>query len=508
MEYGIISILIPLLTIFLAIITKDVIVSLMGGIFAGLLVLNGYNPLTAFVALFDGIINLLSEGWIAKTLLFSLMIGAVIKLLSSSGAVNRFINWLSIKAERIDSPKGAMLLAYIIGVVIFIESSITALVAGTVAKPLCDKNGVSREKLAYICDSTSAPICSLIPLNAWGALLLGLIVTAIDTQVISGDSVSLLIASIPYNFYSLFTLVIVLVVILLDINIGPMKYATPHPYVIVEDVEYQGKASAFPMLLPLIIMVVSVPFGLYLTGDGDIFKGSGSTSVYYAIIVTLLFMYVYYVGTKMLSHKAYFKGFFEGLGDMIPVMLILLFAIFIGKVIGDLGTAKYLAHLLNGNINPIFVPLLIFLVAAITAFSTGTSWGTFSIMMPIGLALGATMDLHIPLVIAAVISGGIFGDHASPISDTTIISSMAAGCDHVEHVRTQLPYALFGGLLASIGFLLSGWVTIRVWPMSAVVKKYAMARFFRSMALLIGSGLGFFQQEKHPFFYLHPRWEL
>ena len=459
MEYGIISIAIPLLTIILAIITKDVIVSLIGGIFAGLLVLNGYNPLTAFVALFDGVISLLSEGWIAKTLIFSLMIGAVIKLLSISGAVVRFVNWLNEKAQKIDSPKGAMLLAYVIGVVIFIESSITSLVAGTVAKPLCDKNGVSREKLAYICDSTSAPICSLIPLNAWGALLLGLIVTAIDSQVISGDGISLLIASIPYNFYSLFTLVIVLVVIFSDINIGPMKHTKPQPYN-TEHLHHEGKVTPFPMILPIIVMVIAVPFGLYLTGEGDIFKGSGSTSVYYAIIVTLLFMYVYYVSTKMLTHKEYFKGFYEGLGNMIPVMLILLFALFIGKVIGDLGTAKYLAHLLSGNISPALMPLLVFLVASITAFSTGTSWGTFSIMMPIGLALGATMDLHIPLIIAAVISGGIFGDHASPISDTTIISSMAAGCDHVEHVRTQLPYALIGGGLASLAFLIVGWITV------------------------------------------------
>jgi len=431
----------------------------MGGIFTGLLVLNGYEPLTAFVALFDGIIKLLSEGWIAKTLLFSLMVGAVIKLLSTSGAVNHFVDWLSNKANSIDSPKGAMLLAYVIGVVIFIESSITSLVAGTVAKPLCDKNGVSREKLAYICDSTSAPICSLIPLNAWGALLLGLIVTAIDKNVIQGDGVSLLIASIPYNFYGLITIAIVLIVIFFDINIGPMKYTTSQPYNVERQQEII-KTTPFPMLLPLIIMVFSVPFGLYFTGDGDIFKGSGSTSVYYAVIVTLLFMYVYYVSTKMLSHKAYFKGLYEGLGEMIPVMLILMFAIFIGKVIGDLGTAKYLASLLNGNISPTLVPLLIFITASITAFSTGTSWGTFSIMMPIGLALGATMGLDIPLVIAAVISGGIFGDHASPISDTTIISSMAAGCDHVEHVRTQLPYALVGGVLAGVGFLVAGWVMV------------------------------------------------
>ena len=459
MEYGIISIAIPLLTIILAIITKDVIVSLIGGIFAGFLVLNAYNPIEAFIALFDGVIALFSEGWIAKTLLFILLVGSIIRLLTISGAVDSFVAFLSQKAKKIDSPTGAMMLAYTIGVVIFIESSITALVAGTVAKPLCDKNGVSREKLAYICDSTSAPICSLIPLNAWGALLLGLIITAIDSQVISGDAVSLLIASIPYNFYSLITLAIVLGVIFLNMNIGPMKYSTPEPYVVPHDIE-DIKATPYKMLLPILVMVLMVPVGLYLTGKGDIFKGSGSTSVYYAVIVTLFFIYLYFVPAKTLSHKNYFKGLYEGIGDMIPVGMIMVFALLIGKVIGDLGTAKYLAHLLSGNISPILIPLLIFLVASITAFSTGTSWGTFSIMMPIGLALGATMDLHIPLVIAAVISGGIFGDHASPISDTTIISSMAAECDHISHVRTQLPYALLAAGLASVGFLIAGWLTV------------------------------------------------
>ncbi|SFV67698.1 Na+/H+ antiporter [hydrothermal vent metagenome] len=459
MELGIISIIIPIFTIFLAIITKDVLVSLIGGIFAGLLVLNAYNPLTAFVSLFDGIISLLGEAWIAKTLLFALMIGAIISLLSDSNAVHHFVTWLSAKSKKIDSPQGAMLLAYFLGVVIFIESSITALIAGTVAKPLCDKHGISREKLAYICDSTSAPICSLIPLNAWGALLLGLIVTAIDAQVISGDGVSLLIASIPYNFYAIFTLIIVLIVILSNKDIGAMKHAIPKVYE-EKILKNQKVSSPLPMLLPLFIMIISVPLGLYFTGEGDIFKGSGSTSVYYAVILTLVFMYIYYVSTKMLSHKTYFKSFYTGLGEMLPISMILLFAIYIGKVIGDLGTASYLAELLQGNISPIFIPLLVFLVSALTSFSTGTSWGTFSIMMPIALTLGATLDIPLPLIIASVISGGIFGDHASPISDTTIISSMASGCDPIAHVRTQLPYALFAGVLASFAFLMTAWIMI------------------------------------------------
>jgi Na+/H+ antiporter NhaC len=352
-----------------------------------------------------------------------------------------------------------MLLAYFIGVVIFIESSITSLVAGTVAKPLCDKNGVSREKLAYICDSTSAPVCSLILLNAWGALLLGLIITAIESKVITGDAISLLVYSIPYNFYSIFTLAIVLAVIFLNINIGPMRNALPETYRLPDN-HKEIKPALYGMLLPIVVMVAMVPVGLYLTGDGDIFKGSGSTSVYYAVITTLLFIYLFFVPNRTISHKRYFEGLFEGMGHMLPVTTILVFALLIGKVIGDLGTAKYLASILQGNISAILVPLLIFWVSSITAFSTGTSWGTFSIMMPIALALGATLELHLPLVIAAVISGGIFGDHASPISDTTIISSMAADCNHIDHVRTQLPYAMIGGVLASIAFVIAGWLTI------------------------------------------------
>jgi Na+/H+ antiporter NhaC len=455
MEYGILSIIIPILTIVLAIITKDVIVSLLGGIFAGLLVINAYDPLAASAGLFNGIIEQFSHGWITKTLLFTLFVGSIIHLLNQSGAVKSFVAYIDTKASRIDSPVGAQMLAYVVGIVIFIESSITSLVAGTVAKPLCDRNGISRAKLAYICDSTSAPVCSLIPLNAWGALLLGLIVSAVDGKVIEGDGISLLIASIPYNFYAIFTLLIVLAVIFKKWEIGPMKTALIST-VATETSSESAPPALMPMLLPIIVMVAAVPAGLVITGKGDLFKGSGSTSVYYATIVTLFVMYLCYLATKRLNHRTFLDGTFRGMGEMLPIAAIMLLAIFIGKVIGDLGTAKYLSSLLQGNISPALMPMLIFLTASITAFATGTSWGTFSIMMPIALALAAAMHLDIPLTIAAVISGGIFGDHASPISDTTIISSMAAGCDHVEHVRTQLPYALIGGGLAALAFLVRG----------------------------------------------------
>lgn len=457
MDYGILSITIPLLTIALAIITKDVIVSLMGGIFAGFFVIHGYDPTKAFTALWDGVIALFAQGWIVKTLLFMLFVGAVIRLLTISNAVDRFVVYLSQTSKHIDSPKGAMFLAYIIGLLIFIESSITSLVAGAVSKPLCDKNGVSREKLAYICDSTSAPVCSLIPLNGWGALLLGLIMSGVESHVIEGDAVTLLIYSIPYNFYSIFTLLVVFAVILFDINIGPMKRSIAKPYTLY-DAHQNIKPSFWMMTLPVVFIVTMVPVVLYITGDGDIFKGSGSTSVYYATIATLFFLYLFLVPLKRVTHKEYFDNVFIGMAEMLPVTTILVFALLIGKVIDNLGTAHYLSTLLQGNISSEIVPMLIFWVASLTSFSTGTSWGTFSIMMPIGLALGATLHLDLPLVIAAVISGGVFGDHASPISDTTIISSMAAECDHIEHVRTQLPYTLIAGGFASVAFLLFGFL--------------------------------------------------
>jgi len=213
------------------------------------------------------------------------------------------------------------------------------------------------------------------------------------------------------------------------------------------------------MLLPLLVLIIMVPISLYYTGDGEIQNGSGSTSVFYATIVSLMFTYGYYLLKGYLSHKEYFSSFYEGISDMIPIVLILLLAFFIGDIIKELGTANYIATAVKSAELPVFLlPLLIFLVAGVTAFSTGTSWGTFSIMMPIALGLAGTFDLNIPLMIGAVISGGIFGDHVSPISDTTIISSMATGCDHIEHVRTQMPYALIGAFLASLFYLLFGYL--------------------------------------------------
>lgn len=309
-HYGFLSLLIPLLIIALAIITKDVVVSLLVGILVAQLILNDFEILTSIVSMLDKFVGLFSEGWITKTIIFALLVGSIIRLLNESGAVSGFIAYLDKKQKSLDSPKGSLLLAYILGLMIFIESSITALVAGSVARPLCDKNGVSREKLAFVCDSTSAPICSLIPFNAWGALLLGLIITAIESQVISGNGLSLLITSILFNFYSLITVILVLLVILFNIDIGAMKDAKPHK--IEKSLTIKSDKSPWLMILPIVVMIAMVPISLYYTGKGDILQGSGSTSIFYSVLTTLLFIYIYYLATKTITHKKYFESLYGG----------------------------------------------------------------------------------------------------------------------------------------------------------------------------------------------------
>jgi Na+/H+ antiporter NhaC len=260
--------------------------------------------------------------------------------------------------------------------------------------------------------------------------------------------------SIPYNFYAIIAVIMVFFVIKKDINLKPIGEYKAREF--IANNQAKTKANLYDMLLPIGVLVLLVPVGLYITGKGDIFQGSGSTSVYYAVVISLLFMYLFFVPRKKLSHKGYFEAFYKGLSDMLPLGIIMILAFLIGKVIGNLDTAGYLSSLVSESIPPILIPMLIFLISAITAFATGTSWGTFSVMMPISLAMGADMGLDIPLMIGAVISGGVFGDHASPISDTTIISATATGCEPIDHVRTQLPYALIAGALAAVAFLVAG----------------------------------------------------
>lgn len=398
--------------------------------------------------------HLLSQAWILKTLGFALLVGSIVILIENSGGIGGFIHFVQKKHSIITSARASLLLAYFIGILIFVESSITSLIAGTVSRPLTDNYGVSRAKLAFVCDSTSAPVCSLLAINGWGALLLGLISTQILAGVLVGDSIDILLKSIAYNFYAMAALIVTFLVIWFNIEIGPMKNA-----VVINDTSRSyGSGKIGHMVYPILLMVVLVFLFLYVTGNGSILKGSGSSSIFYTMIFTTIFSIFYYKIDKVMSLKQGIFLSFLGIKKMIPIATILLFAFAIGNVTGELKTGLYLASFASNILSVHYLALIIFILSSIMAFSTGTSWGTFSIMTPIAIPMAVAMGGDIPLVMGAVISGGVFGDHCSPISDTTIISAMASECDVVEHVKTQLPYALISGLVASVMFVIFSYM--------------------------------------------------
>lgn len=373
-------------------------------------------------------------------------------LIEKSGGIGGFVDYVENKRTLVKSKRSALLLSYFLGVVIFVETTITALIAGAVGKPFCKQYGISQAKLAFVCDSTSAPIGSLIVLNGYGALLLGLITTQIAAGFIDGDAIEILVNSLVYNIYSIITLMVVFISIWYDIDIGPMKnskYISSYP-----QNTFVKIGSKYLMILPLVLMILLVFVFLYITGDGNILKGSGSSSVFYTMLSTIMFMFIYYMIKKVMSVREFIKSTYHGSVHLIPIAIVMLLAFGIGEITGELKTGEYLSHFASQNISLYFLAPIIFLLSALMAFATGTSWGTFSIMVPIAVPISVAMGSDVPLVIGAIISGAIFGDHASPISDTTIISSLAADCEVVEHVKTQLPYALVSAAISTILFFI------------------------------------------------------
>ena len=452
MEYGYFSVVPPILAIIMALLTRHVLFSLFAGVLSAQYIMADFQlmqTLWGTVALFG---SLLGEPWIIKTLLFALLVGSVMALLKASGGIDGFIELLTRRYALVHSKRSALLLTYGVGLVIFIESSITSLIAGTIGRPLSDRYGFSRAKLAYVCDSTAAPVCSLIMINGWGALVLGLLATQISSEVIEGESISWLLDALRYNFYAMTALLMTFVVIWFDLKVGEdrvvsKKYGYHHA-------TFRPTASALLMLLPIGVMMMTVFISLYITGEGNMLRGSGSSAIFHSQVATLFFMLIYYLLKQVMHVTQYAREALRGLRSMGEITLILLLAFAMGASTQDLGTGMYLAAFSGDVLSPTYLAGVIFLLSAVMAFATGTSWGTFSIMIPVAIPMAVGMDANVALCIAAAISGGVFGDHCSPISDTTIIASLAAGCDHMEHVVTQLPYALISGTF-SLGLFIA-----------------------------------------------------
>ena len=458
------SILPPILAIALAIITRQVILSLSIGIWIGFCLLESVNPLSGIGLALDGIVNVFSDAGDTRVLMFTLIIGGLIATIEKLGGVRGFIYLLEHR-NWVTNGKRAQWLAYSTGIVVFIESNITLLIAGAISRPLFDRYKISREKLAYIIDSTSAPICVLIPLNAWGAVIISLLGSAdIDNPI------DVFIYAIPFNLYPIVVILFCAFVISRNVDIGPMKRAqertksgdllwanaTPmvDPAILSQQVERTEADKARFMIVPIIVMVISMPMGLFVTGDGNLSQGSGSTSVLWAVLAALVTSWGLALQQRRLTLEELMQIFLKGAGGLLPVTMILLFALALGDVANLLGTGVYVAQLVQQSIPLALLLPLLFFISGFIAFAIGSSWGTFAIMIPLAMQIAVPLDLNNSLFLAAVLSGSVFGDHASPISDTTVVASMASATDHIDHVTTQLPYAMISGVIAAFGFLL------------------------------------------------------
>jgi len=461
---GALSLLPPVLAIVLAIGTRQVFLSLLAGIWLGFTILAKWNPLQGTFNTLEGLAGVFSSNYNTKIIIFTLVVGGLIALVQRSGGVDGFVARIlsylekeTGKAADRGQRKKVELLAFATGMVLFIESNISILTVGTLYRPVFDKLKIPREKLAYIADSSSAPSCILLPLNAWGAY----IIAEMAKRGVEGGFPELFKA-LAYNFYPMLVIVIMLYVILSGRGAKPVVSDEATAMPMIEGATPQARN----MIIPLFFLIALVPTFLIMTGweagGGDLMlalrSGSGGTSILYASSFACIIAALMYKLSGTLRIRESFDAFMKGMAAMLPLAILMVLAFAIGDICDDLGTGQYVADTASGFISPALVPALIFLIACFIAFSTGTSWGTFAIMLGIAIPLANGMGTNMSLAIGAVLGGGIFGDHCSPTSDTSVISSMASASDHIDHIRTQLPYALIGGAITVILYLILGFL--------------------------------------------------
>ncbi len=447
------SILPPIVAIIFAIWKREVTVALLLAIFTASLIIVGGNPVYAFTDTVERIINVFSSAYNTRILMFSLLIGALIQLIKISGGVTAFVDWLT-RRSLVNNQRKAGMLPTILGSSIFIDTNMSVLTAGLSSQALFDKFKMSRLRLAYIIDSTCAPISVLILLNGWGAAILGYVE---ETSVT--DPTGVMLGSIGLNFYAIVTLIIVLYTVLSTKVHGPMRTMEQNLKK-TEEVERSLPESTKKryMLLPLVFMVVSILVFMFITGDGDLRKGSGSESVLWSVILSTLLAFALLRFDAKKPTKELMEQSFKGLGNLLPLVTLVLLAFALSSAMGDLKTGEFVAQAVGDFIPLWLIPALIFVLAGFISFTTGTSWGTFGILIPIAIPLALALGISPSLVLGAVLGGAVFGDHASPISDTTVISSLAAGCDLLDHVKTQLPYALTAGGISVVLYIISGLI--------------------------------------------------
>ena len=468
MQYGIWSLIPPLLTIVLALVSKNVFLSLFIGILTGSFVLNAFSPLVSFNAGIYAIIDSMSQG---NTLIIGscLIVGAVIHLMERSGGIQGFVNVVVKNRGIIKTKRGANLFTWLLGLAVFTSGSLSCMVTGAVSRPVNDALKVPHEKSAFLVHATSTPWCVLFPFSGWLASMAGYLVSG---GVPEGESVAVLFQSIGFNFYCILAVLVALVVSLLQKDFGPMAKAEKRaaelgqlddPAHIREDdgtaaPDTDVKPQARNLLVPVGVLIV-VMFGtLLVTGSGDITKGAGLQALIWAVVTSLLTIIIMTVVQKVFTLDQAISEMFKGMSHMLPIAFILLLGFTMGNVVKALDTGSYLSSLFQRLLSPALLPALTFLIALLISFATGTSMGTMAIMAVIALPMAFDMGTSIPLVAGAMFGGSIFGDHCSPISDTTIMTCSTTGCDIIDHVKTQAPYCAIMAAASFVLYIIFGFV--------------------------------------------------
>ena len=461
----------PIIAIVLALITKEVYVSLLVGILSGALFYTHFNPLTALELTFE----IMSEkvGGNITIIIFLVILGMIVSLMSKSGASKAYGEWA---AKSIKTKRGALAATSGLGALIFVDDYFNCLTVGTVMSPVTDRHKITRAKLAYIIDSTAAPICIIAPISSWAA--------AVGSSMPEGSSIdgfNLFLHTIPANFYALFTIVMLIFLIASNLDFGPMqKYNEKHPeggdtLVAVQKAEKGTRGKVLDLIIPIAILITFCVLGMLYTGgilDGvgvrEAFANcSAGTSLAIGSFFTIIVIYFLYVPRKVISSRQFMESITDGFKAMVPAILILTFAWTLSGVCGEkyLNAGAFVSNAVSNSNVPIgILPAIFFLVALGLGFATGTSWGTFSILIPIAVSVfGDTSITNILTIsVASILAGAVCGDHISPISDTTILASTGANCNHLDHVSTQTPYALTVASVAFVSYLIAGF-TKNIW---------------------------------------------
>ncbi len=473
------SLLPPVIAIVLALITKEVYSSLFIGILAGGVIYANFHFETTVVHTFsDGFISSVADSYNIGILIFLVLLGALVAMMNKAGGSQAFGRWT---AKHIKSRVGAQLMTVLLGVLIFIDDYFNCLTVGSVMRPVTDKHNVSRAKLSYLIDATAAPICIIAPISSWAAAVAGF-AKGSGAQ----DGMSLFISAIPFNFYALLTIAMMIFLAVSKFDYGPMKkhednakngdLFTTGIEEQVEQLTTNERGRVCDLIVPVIVLIISCVIGMiysggFFTADSEgymnfitAFSGSdASVGLVYGSFAAIVFAVIFYLCRRVLSFKKLMECVPEGFKAMVPAILILCCAWTLKTMTDSLGAKVFISQLVEGSAASLqaFLPAIIFLIAVGLSFATGTSWGTFGILIPIVLSVFGAEDGNITIVaISACMAGAVCGDHCSPISDTTIMASAGGQCNHLNHVSTQLPYALTVAGVSFVSYILAGFIPV------------------------------------------------